>query len=1055
MSKKLRCLAWMVLVLSSAQAYSINAPVAGAATGTIFYAINFQSTLVTGKITDEGGAGMPGVNVLLKGTSTGTTTDAAGMYSINVGSVSNPVLVFSFIGYASEEIIVNNHSIVNVSMTSDVQALSEVIVVGYGTQKKSDVTGAIVSVNEQSLREVPVTSLAQALQGRGAGIDIQKDGGDSKPGANPIIRVRGIRSLSAGNSPLFIVDGIPYNGNISDLNPDDVVSMEVLKDASFTAIYGSRGANGVILVTTRRGKASATPVITYSGYVGYTKPLRKFDLMNGKEFTEFRKWSRINGSPGTYTGLDDPALLNAFESQELESIQLGRSTDWQDLIYRTGVRSNHQVGISGGNERTQYAASVGYFKETGIYPVQAFQRATLKLSIDHEFGSRFKVGLSSLNNFSLRQGEGMNPMGQVLRASPLATPYNPEGELWGTTAQEFLPGSNNQVWNPLADFVNNSVVENRKRNGTFTTAYLEAKLIDGLKYRLNAGGELRSDVYGNFYGSYTTKNLGKPNTTSNRTGTSYNYTIENLLIYDKIFAEKHRINFTGLYSLQESVSTSNEFNNTGNPVDYLQYYNTQLGANFTGEGSYSKWDIISYMGRLNYSFNEKYLLTLTMRSDGSSRLADGNKYKVFPSVAAGWNIIEEPFMTNVNTFSNLKLRGSYGMVGNTAIDPYTVLGKLSPLRYNFGDVVVTGVYPTSAPNYDLEWEYTTSANVGLDFGILQDRITGTVEVYKQMTDKLLLDMTLPPTSGIANPVKTNVGKTENKGIELQISTVNIDGDGRDKFRWTTDLNVYMNRGKIVALHTGDKDDINNGWFIGEPVGTIFDYKKIGIWQNTPADSALAKSMGLTVTGSTSVIGTIKVANLAVDKDADGNPLPNQRINADDRTILGNSQPKFQGGITNRFSYKGFDFTIVAVGRYGSTMISRIHNSGFVNTYQGNYNNLRTDYWTPTNHQNKYPKPSNAFTNPLYGSTLGYFDGTYLKIRSLSLGYTLPSSALSRAGIKSLRIYSTVNDAFILFSPYVNKYHGMDPEAINGDNKQQVDTDTPSTYAVVFGLNASF
>lgn len=1057
MKLRLLMIIWVALCLYPWHGYSRGATGTGTTSGMdMSSSFHFQSTYVTGKVTDETGVSMPGVNIVVKGTTTGTTTDADGLYSLNTANISNAVLVFSFIGYATQEQVVNNQSVINVSLIADVQALGEVVVVGYGTQRKSDITGAIASVSEQALREVPVTSLSQALQGRAAGIDIQKDGGDSKPGANPVIRVRGVRSLSAGNSPLFIVDGIPFNGNISDLNPDDVVSIEILKDASSTAIYGSRGANGVILVTTKRGKAGDAPTITYSGYVGYTKPLRKFDLMNGEEFAEFRKWSRINGAPGTYTGLDDPDLLDSFESQELESIQLGRSTDWQDLVYKTGIRTNHQVGISGGTDKTQYAVSVGYFKETGIYPVQAFQRATVKLSVDQQLGSRFKIGLSSLNNFSVREGEGMNPMGQVLRASPLAAPLNDDGELWGVTEPAFLPGSNNQVWNPLADFVNDAVVENRKRNGTFTTAYLEAKLIDGLKFRLNAGAEIRSDIYGNFYGGNTTKNLGKPNTTSNRSGASFNYTLENLLIYDKVFAEKHKINFTGLYSLQESLSQSNEFNNTGNPVDYMEYYNPELGENFTGSGSYQKWDIVSYMGRLNYVFNEKYLLTLTMRSDGSSRLAEGNKFKTFPSAAIGWNIIEEPFMATINTLTNLKVRASYGMVGNTAIDPYTVLGRLSPLRYNFGDVTVTGVYPSHAPNHTLEWEYTTSGNIGVDFGILQNRITGSVELYKQMTDKLLLDMTLPPTSGIANEVKTNVGKTENKGVEIQLNTVIAEGDGRDKFRWTTDINVYLNRGKIVSLSAGDQDDLGNNWFIGEPIGTVYDYKNIGIWQNTSADSALAKSYGLTVAGSTSVIGTIKVANLSVDYDADGNPLPVQKINPDDRTFIGNSQPKLQGGITSRFAYKGFDFTVVGVGRYGGTLISRMHNSGFANTYQGNYNNLRTDYWTPDNHQNEYPKPSNAFTNPLYNSTLGYFDGTYLKIRSLSLGYTLPPALLQRAGIRSLRVYATVNDAFILFSPFVNKYNGMDTEGVNaGSNRQQLDVDTPAVYSVVFGLNASF
>jgi TonB-linked SusC/RagA family outer membrane protein len=1020
--------------------------------------LEIQSLAVTGKVIDETGVGMPGVNILVKGTSVGTTTDSEGAYAVNLPD-ANGTLVFSFIGYTTQEVPVGGKTKIDVTMSIDVLSLGEVVVVGYGTQKKSDITGSISSVTEQSLREVPVASVAQALQGRAAGLDIQKKDGNSKPGANPIIRIRGSRSLRASNDPLIVVDGIPFQGSINDINPEDITNVEVLKDASSTAIYGSRGANGVILITTRRGRNSTAPTITYSMYYGFVKNLGKVDVMNGQQFTDLKKWSRIWGTPGKYTGLDDPAFLTdgTFAPQEVESIQQGRSTDWQDLIYKKGIMTNHQVNVSGGSEKTQYALSAGYFKQTGIYPGQSFERFPVKLSVDQQLGSRFKVGVSSLNTYTLTKGEGFNPMGQVLRASPLATPYDPAtGGLWG-----FVPGSANQVWNPLADFVEGAKVEDRKRFGTFTTAYLEAKLIEGLKYKFNAGAEVRSDIYGNFFASATSNNLGGLNTSSNRSAFNTNYTLENLLIYDKTISQNHKINFTGLYSLQEFESRSNQFDNNTIISDDLGYYNPQYGSNLKGLGDYTKWDIISYMGRLNYNFKEKYLLTLTSRIDGSSRLAPGYKYSSFPSAAIAWNVTEESFLSAVPTISNLKVRASYGRVGNAAVNPYQTQGALSPLAYNYGGSYVTGTIPSAPPNSNLGWEYTTTLNIGVDFGVLQNRVTGTVEVYKGMTDDLLLNQVLPPSDGWANSANitkpVNFGKSENKGLDLQLTTINVEGQGRNKFSWTTDFNFFIIRGKVTKLLSGTLVDgklydIASGYFTGEPIDAIYDYKKIGIWQNTPEDSASAKAYGLTLTGSSSVIGTVKVEDTR-GRDENKNIVsgPDGVINADDRIIVGSNQAKWQGGFTSRMAYRGFDFTVVAFGRVGSTIISRVHNSGFANTYQGNYNNLVADYWTPDNGQNFYPKPNGASTNTPNNSTLGYFDGTYVKIRTLSLGYTLPPSLLDRIAIKTLRIYATANDAFILFSPYRNKYHGIDPEASGG----AVGVDTPATYSVLFGLNASF
>lgn len=940
------------------------------------------------------------------------------------------------------KIAINNRTVIDVTLVESNKTLNEIIVVGYGTQKKSDITGSIVSINEKALRDVPVANLSQALQGKGTGIDIQKNGGNSKPGAAPVIRIRGARSLGANNDPLFVVDGIPFNGNINDLNPDDVVSVEVLKDASSTAIYGSRGANGVILVTTKRGKVGSTAV-TYSGYAGVTKTLGKIDVMDGKQFEMLKKWAAVNGSFDSqnkprYTGVNDPTLDGIFAPQELESIKMGRSTDWQDLMYKSGLTTNHQIGVSGGTEKTQYAVSSGYHNETGIYPGQAFERFTIKLSVDQQLGKYFKLGLNSVNNFTQTRGEGFNPMGQALRASPLATPYDADGSLWG-----FVPGSANQVWNPLADFVDGAKVENRKRFGTFTTLYLDAYITKGLKYRFNAGAEIRSDVYGNFAASATSNNLGGLSTSSNRTSFRTNYTLENILTYDKIIADHHKINFTGLFSLQEDQNQNNTFNNNNLIADDLWYYNPELGSNLTGSGNYSKWSMLSYMGRVNYAFKDKYLLTLTVRSDGSSRLAPGGKYKVFPSAAAAWNLSQENFIKNIRVISNLKLRASYGTVGNTSIDAYATLGALESANYNFGDKMTTGLYLSSVPNPTLTWENTTTANIGLDFGLLDNRISGSIEAYQVYTDKLLLPQNLPFTTGIPNSFLTNVGKSENKGLEFQLSTVNVKGDGKNKLSWTTDVNVFINRGKITQLQQGVINDITNNRYVGQPIGTIYDYNRIGIWQNTPADTAEAKRLGLTLTtGTSSVIGNIRLA----DTNGDG------RITADDRIFIGSSQPKWSGGLTNRIAYKNFDFTIVTFGRFGSTIISSIHNSGFVNTFQGNYNNMDVNYWTPENHENYWPKPNSAATNTANNSTLGYFSGTFVKIRSLALGYNLPSKIASKIGGKALRIHASLNDAFILFSKYRTVYKGIDPESIGSNNRSNVGVDTPASYSMVFGLN---
>ncbi len=1004
---------------------------------------NEKTVTVKGAVKSETGEPLSGVSVVIKGTSNGVTTKEDGVFQIN--APVNSTLTITMVGYVNKEIKVGKADQLDlgISLSSDKLEMDKVIVVGYGTRRKSDVTGSIVSISEQSIKDVPSSNLASAIQGQGAGIDVQRSGGNSKPGAAPNILIRGSRSLGANNSPLIVVDGIPFNGNINDLNQDDVASVEILKDGSSTAIYGSRGANGVILITTKRGKTSK-PVFSYSGYVGSSKLTREFPIMNAAEFTELKKWANINANPGKYTGLDDPLFLTngVFDPAEVEGIKTGRNTDWQSLIYKTGIITDHQLSVAGGTEQTQYAISGGYFNQTGIYNGQSFERYTVKLSIDQQLGKMFKVGLNSLNTYSLRKGESANPMGQALRASPLASPYDSAGNILNT----YVPGSANQVWNPIADLIPGAAVENRKRLGTFTTLYLEANLFKGLKYRFNAGAEIRTDIYGNFYSDKTSFRVNQGGSaSSNRTALSNNYTLENLLIYDATIARRHKINFTGLYSLQEVSSQSNQFDNTNILADYLAYFNPTYGSNLKGQGSSSKADILSYMGRVNYSFDDKYLLTLTLRADGSSRLAEGNKWHSFPSAAFAWNVSREDFMQSIPAISNLKFRASYGSVGQQSINAYQTLGALQGLVYNYGGNMVTGAYLSSTINPTLTWEYTKTANLGIDFGLLSNRITGSVEVYKASTNSLLLPQTLPPTTGIPNPIVSNVGKTENRGIEVHISTTNIQARTRNDFNWTSDFNFFVNRGKITQLSGGVTKDVANGWFVGQPIDVYYDYQRAGIWQNTSEDSAAAKALGLAVTGTASVIGTIRVADLS---GPDGKP--DSKIDAtNDRKIVGTPQPKWEGGTTQRFGFRGFDLTVVAFARWGYTMNSSLYGGGFVNTYQGTYNNVKTHYWTPNNHEQNNPKPDANASNPLNRSVMSYFDGSFVKIRSISLGYNLSPALTQRLKAKNFRVYATASDPFILFSPY-RRAGGIDPEGSG-----TVGPDTPPTWSLIFGVNMSF
>lgn len=975
--------------------------------------ISAQSIPIRGKVTGPDGNAIIGASVSVKGQKTGTVTDVTGSYKLQ--APKNAVLTFSFIGFLPQDVPVNGRSDIEVKLAEDQKKLDEVVVVGYGQQKKKDVTGAISSINSKTIMEVPVTNAQQALQGRTPGIDVLNN--SNKPGDEPQVRVRGTRSLSAGNDPLYVVDGIPFAGNLNDINPQDISSMDVLKDASATAIYGSRGANGVVLVSTRKGKIGK-PQVNYSGMYGVVNSLGRTDMMNSQQYLAMKR--EANRAAGLYDDSNpDASDAKIFTAVELANIKKGVNTDWQSLLIDQGWQTRHSLGVSGGNEATKYAVTGGYFKDQGVMKLQSYERYNLHVAVDQMIGKRIQVGVSSLSTYSMRKGSTYNGMSAALKMLPIADPYDASGKLIT------YPTADNQQPNALLDYQDGNRVERLSHIRFFNSLYGEVTILDGLKYRLNVGTDVFQNNYGLFQGKKNTDLLiGGGDATATKQGQLvWAYTVENLLTYNKTI-KKHSLNLTALYSVQRQREDSSSASVRGIPVEWQEYYNLGQAANVTAIGSQlGTWTILSYMGRLNYGYDDRYLLTLTLRADGSSRFAPGHKWGYFPSVAVGWNVTSEDFMKSVSWVENLKLRASYGRIGNTGIPPYATQGLLGRMPYSFGNKGVTGFSPILLRNPNLTWETTASYNYGVDFSLFKGRLSGSIDQYKQKTTDLLLQRFLPFSNGV-NYVLENTGVTQNTGWELGLSAVILETKGG--FNWSMDLNWFRNREKILALGEGKTQDVGNGWFVGQPTYVYYDYKKVGIWQDEASAQVYKQHQG-----------EIQLADLNNDKKLDDK----------DRTILGAPQPKWSGGMTQRFSYKGIDLAIVAFARMGSMVKSDFYSS--YNTLFGRYNNLDVDYWTPANHTNAFPRPNANQERPNNYNTLSYFDGDFIKIRNITLGYSLPSRIMKRWQMESLRFSVDVKQPLIL-APYRQKYKGIDPEDVN-----IIGVDAPATWMLQFGVNATF
>ena len=1006
-----------------------------------------QGKFVKGTVFDSEGA-LVGATVIEKGTSNGTVTDIDGNFVIKL-TKEDAVLEIKYVGYVTKEVKVNGNTC-NVQMEPEGRNLNEVVVIGYGTQRKEAVTGSVATVKGDILREVPTGDITNSLQGRVAGVQMMQT--SSKPGASMQVRIRGTRSLTASNDPLVVLDGIPFAGSINDIDPNSIKSMDILKDASATAIYGSRGANGVIIITTDKGMKEQKATVKYNMYVGAKTNFSKYPMMNGDQLAQLRKDAN--------KGYD---MLSEDEKE-------GQNTDWQDLLFKTGFTTNQDVSVTGGGEKNTYNFGLSYLKDDATIPTQNFNRYAMHAAIDQEIGKYAKVGFSTNTNYSVTNNANLG-IYTTLSASPLVDPYNEDGSLKSIAANN----ATDKMWVTTADRLEDlgdSYKDKTNAFGTYNNFYGEVKapFLEGLKYHINIGLNYRHSKSGSYTGTGIFSDTPtNPSSASNTNATTWNWAIEHMLTYDKTWGD-HTINAVALYSAEKTHYDSQYMSGTKIPNDAFLWYNIGTAESTTINPSYQGYyesGMTSLMARLMYSYKDKYMISATIRNDKSSRLSEKNRSHTYPALSLGWNIAKEGFMENVDWVDNLKIRLGYGETSNQSVDAYSTLGKLSSVAYNNGATgYTTGYYVTSLPNPELGWEYSQTYNVGLDFSFFHGRLSGSAEYYIQKTNDLLMSVNLPSTSGVSSYM-ANVGKTENKGFEFSLNGVILD----NKNGWTVEagLNWYTNKNKITELADGSDRDESNGWFKGYSINSIYDYEKIGIWQTDEEETRK-------IMEPDGNAGMIKVkGGYYTQEEADAGVIPEgksvgdmRQINTYDRQVI-ELDPAWEGGFNFRIAYKNIDLSAVASFRHGGKIISTLYgSSSYLNMLTGRRNNVDVDYWTEDNPTNDYPNPAGIISgdNPKYGSTLGIFSASYLKFRTITLGYNFKGEWMRKAGISALRLYATVTNPFVLFSPYTNE-SGMDPETNSYGNENQAVTsnynkrilvvgyNTPTTRNYLFGLNLTF
>lgn len=982
-----------------------------------------QSTnRIIGKVLDVNGEPLIGVNIQIKGTSSGVISDLNGEFQLS-GKVGD-VLVCSYIGYKSQEIKVGNSRSLKITMEEDISTIEEVVVVGYGTAKKSDLTGALSSVNNKQLKEANRATAGLALQGQIAGVDIVRNG--NKPGADVNIMVRGqnsivgmkggdeITNLNDINRPLFVVDGM-FVSSIGDIAPDDIERIDVLKDASSTAIYGSRGANGVVIISTKKGSEGRS-FVEYSGTVSFGSVMNLPDFCNADEYMQYRM-ERDRGEHADDLNYK-PDMLNVVGEQQYNNYQAGKFVDWADLAFKTSVSTSHSVRAYGSSRGMNYTFGAGYTSEKGVLGVDGYTRYNVSAAIDKEINKYLKVGSNIYTTYGLTDYSSNELFRSIFRLNPLTDVYNEDGSL-----RLFPDATTSNISNPLVEADPNNNSKKHKYLHVFGNLFVEIKPISWLKFTTTFTPDLSFASLGEYRGKDTKSSKG--NQSATRAYYDYTqtlkYTWDNILYAEKKIGDHNgnmTLGSTWYFSQYEALHTRADAFST----DHYQWYNLGAGTMKEMSSSYGQEQMMSYFARLNYDYKSRYFLTVTGRYDGSSKLAPSHRWAFFPSAALGWRISDEAFLKNVEAISNLKLRLSYGVSGSDrAVSPYQSAQNIGTGKYLFGDTGVSCASIGGFENKTLTWEKTKEVNVGLDFAFFNGRINGTIDWYDRRTADIIMNRRLPNTYGYGS-IRDNVGEVMNRGIEIGLNTVNVKaGD----FTWSTNINFTKNHNEILALSDGALRDESNGWFVGESIGSIWTYTALGMWQEDEREEAAKYGR---------VPGQLKV----LDKNGDF------AYTNEDKDIKGTVFPKWTGGMTNTFKYKNVDLSVFVYTRQGQYNYSQFHR---YHTMVDNktFNVIKLNYWTPENPDGVWPRPG-LVRNPEEQDILYYQKTSFVKVGHITLGYNLPVSWTKHVGINKLRIYGTVQNPFVF-----TDYEGWDPEAA-GENAY---TQYPMTRTFLMGLNLTF
>ncbi|MDD2595049.1 MAG: TonB-dependent receptor [Bacteroidales bacterium] len=955
---------------------------------------------IKGKVID-GANGEPfmGVSVLIKGTMVGAETQADGSFTLpaQIGDI----VLFSFIGYLEQEVKITDNRELNITLMQDTNLITEIVVVGYGSQKKSDVTGAVASFNTKQLEERPNANIIQTLQGAIAGLNISMTGSDAE-GSMSSTRIRSNNSISASNKPLIILDGIPFSGSWSEINSNDVESIEVLKDASSSAIYGARGSNGVILIQTKKGKGEKVAV-SYNGYISMNKAINIPQMMDGETF-----FQRKTESGGDMT------------MTEIEMHDKGQSTDWLGLALRTGYKMQHNVSFRGASKTTRYYFSANMNDNRGIAVNDDFSRYSLRFNLEQDLGKWVKFGTNTRYGYYDRSGNNINFSSAYLM-NPLGSPYYEDGSLRLQVWED-----NNYANNPLSALneLNNDITRSLVTNN-----YIDVKFpVKGLTYRLNTGYSYKTRLYQNYQGLDTVNGLANGGVLNIANTYSEDWLIENILSYTREFG-KHTIFLTGLYSAQYEDRIANSIEASNFPNDVMTYWQPNKAASTSTSASRTTMTHVSQMIRANYSYDSRYLFTFTARRDGYSAFGENKKYGIFPSVALGWNVVNEDFVKDSGfgrLFNNFKVRLSWGKNGNEAIDAYSTLPVLRGKNYLTDDYSAAfGFYPSQLASPLLGWETTTSFNAGIDFGLLNNRIKGTLDLYTTNTYDLLLWRTIPSINGTSS-VLENIGKTKGRGIEFQVSSVNVTNKN---FTWSTDFNIVHSSSEIVDVGLYDDagnamDDIASGWFVGYPVSVNYDYLFDGIHQ---------VGESVSYTSPLSQPGYVKYWDL----DGDG------VIDTEDRGIIGSREPSFTFGMNNTFFYKNLSLSIFVNGSVGATYPNYLLST---HTLSYRQNQLNKEFWTEANPINTYP--ANIGDGSVNTKRMDFYEKTdYLRIKDVSLAYRFPEKISKKIALSRLEVYINAKNLYTWTS-----WSGLDPEFVSSGSNQRA---IPQTLELLFGLRFDF